>query len=421
MRESVYHSPLALSFKRVALLAGLAGLGTWALYPAYLTTVDDRGYWEYSRSLRRGELREREPFAPGKFTFGGWPWQPPLNSLTLTPFPRLELAFTRGFLIHLCIALLGFALAGELGFALLALYPPLLLYSRTLMPEPLAALLFLLSYYLWRRKPFAAGLALGLLAPLRYQAVPAVLVLSIWEFFRGKKSFAAGTVFGLAALGLWLAVAYGGLPPVSGPYRLEFAPRNLGFFLMSLSLIYPMSFLGFKKLELPWALAAGAYALACLPMGILDWAGGFPGDLVSGVRLYLPVIPLTLVGYARLFGLNPLTTLGILLGLAGSWAVAIKHQARLLVYREIDEVLREYVHGPAFGNREALRFLGSKLKSSPQEAQFGVYVGYPREDSAFKNHLNTLPGTVLYEGNFILIKALSAGEPGKIPRKTKGL
>ncbi|RLI11628.1 hypothetical protein DRO33_03785 [Candidatus Bathyarchaeota archaeon] len=399
-----------MSFKRAALiLAGLAGLGTWALYPAYLTTVDDRGYWEYSRSLRRGELREREPFAPGKFTFGGWPWQPPLNSLTLTPFPKLELAFARGLLVHLGIALLGLALAGELGFALLALYPSLTLYSRTLMPEPLAALLFLLSYYLWRKKPFAAGLALGLLAPLRYQAVPAVLVLSTWEFFRGKKRFAAGAAFGLAALGLWLAVAYGGLPPVSGPYRLELAPRNLGFLLMSLSLIYPMSFLGFKKLELPWALAAGAYALACLPMGILDWAGGFPGDLVSGVRLYLPVIPLALVGYARLFGLNPLTTLGVLLGLAGSWAVAIKHQARLLVYREIDRVLREYVRGPAFGNREALRFLGSKLKFSPDEAQFGVYVGYPREDKGFETLIRKMPGETIYDEPPVLIKLLGSG------------
>ncbi len=406
-----------MSFRRAFLvLAGLGGLGTWALYPRYLTTVDERGYWEYSRWLRRGELREWEPFAPGKFTFRGWPWQPPLNALALAPFPSLDWALARGFLLHLGIALLAGLLAGELGFALAALWPPLVLYSRTLMPEPLAFLLLLLGYYFWRKRPFVSGLLVGLAALARYQAAPAAALLAAWELWRGRREFAAGALVGLALLAAWTLVAYGGLPPISGPYNLGFAPRNLGFLLMSASLVYPMMFLGLLRLELPWALAAGAYALACLPMGILDWAGGMPGDLVSGVRLYLPPLGLALVGYGRLLREVNLTPLAVAVGLLGSWGVAVKHQERLRVYREIAGALRRTVKAPAYGNREALRFLGSKLRLEPKgDERSAVYVGFPRRDEGFEAFVRDIEGKTLLDtviGGPVLVKELI----GKIPK-----
>ena len=150
----------------------------------------------------------------------------------------------------------------------------------------------------------------------------------------------------------------------------------------------------------PWRLGALAYFLAILPFGRIDLAG-WPGTLVSGQRLLLPVLPLLILGYSELIGKFRVSWLLLALAGAAGWVVAYKHWERTRVYAQATRLISGCVPegSVVMGNREVIRLLGpwNRLRYSESRGDYVAYVGYPRPKPREEARLRSVAREVLLD------------------------
>jgi 4-amino-4-deoxy-L-arabinose transferase-like glycosyltransferase len=312
------------------LLAGAAlyVLTFLALYPRTTAIVDEDAYLTEAFLFRTGRLSyEGSPIpAPhmtvrsdGRLTSK----YPPGTSLFLLPF---TLFGWRGvFVSGLLLALAGTALfslilkrlAPELdpAWALLYLfYPSVVLFSRTVMSDLLAATLVLAAFYcLLRRKgwPLASGLILGLACLVRYSNaifVPVFLLLALRPAGSRPRS-ALLLLGGFAPLAgvtaAYNAYAYGS--PFSFPFYLtgQFSPafllHNALYYGAALMILYPLMLaapLGAGRgrrllLGLPAYAVLGLYCFFSYTYDVRN----LPARLTIGLRYLLPGVPFFILAF----------------------------------------------------------------------------------------------------------------------------
>jgi len=238
-----------------------------ALYPRTTAVVDEDAYLTEAFLFRTGRLSyEGSPIPAPHMTVksGGRlaSKYPPGTSLFLLPF--ILFGWRAVFVSGLLLALAGTLLFGLIlqrlspetdpAWALLYLfYPAVVLLSRTVMSDLLAATLVLASFYCLLRRGgwlFASGLILGLACLVRYSNaifVPVFLLFVLREAgsrLKGALSLLAGFV---PMAGLMLAhnaFAYGS--PLSFPMYLtgNFSPayflHNVCYYGTALMVLYPL-------------------------------------------------------------------------------------------------------------------------------------------------------------------------------------
>ena len=261
---------------------------------------------------------------------------PPGTSLFLVPFtlPGWRFVFVSGLVLALAgawmflLVLRRFAPDADPSWALLYLfYPAVVLYSRTVMSDLLAATLTLAAFYCLLRsdaKPrnpthpptplwaLGAGAALGYSCLVRYAnavLVPVFITLILLGRVRRARALmliATGIApFAALALG-YNALAYGG--PLKFPmhlttvFSLAYAPANLWRYCSSLALLYPLMLIAplaagrgaWYKLALPAAAMLLTYSLIPHPTPGLT----IVGRTVTGLRYLLPAVPFLVLGYS---------------------------------------------------------------------------------------------------------------------------
>jgi hypothetical protein len=250
-------------------------------------------------------------------------WRNPGRSLLILPllmFGGLRAIFVSGAVIHLLLTLttaLTFAKLGRspLWAALVLCHPTLALYSRTIMGDEPAALglsCALLAFVATNRPGVLAGIAIGVAAVMRYQAgvvLPffALAILAAPHVNqRGRQALyclIAGGAFA-AALMVYNLVLYGNPTGLvgQGSFSLAYLPKNLAFYVLSLSVIWPLMILApaFDRSRARYAVLAITVPLLLLTSCwyFQDRHSSWAFTLVLVARLIIPVIPPLVVSYA---------------------------------------------------------------------------------------------------------------------------
>jgi 4-amino-4-deoxy-L-arabinose transferase-like glycosyltransferase len=299
-----------------------------ALYPRTTAIVDEDAYLTEAFLFRTGRLSyEGSPIPAPHMTVesGGRlaSKYPPGTSLFLLPF---TLFGWRAVLVSgLLLALAGTLLFGLIlqrlspetdpAWALLYLfYPAVVLLSRTVMSDLLAATLVLASFYCLLRRGgwlFASGLILGLACLVRYSNAIFVPVFLLLALRPASSRLRSGLLLlaGFAPLAVvaaaYNAYAYGS--PFSFPMYLtgQFSPaflvRNAWYYGTALMLLYPL------MLVAPLAAGKGRRLLLGLPAYALLLVYCFfsytyavpnlPARLTLGVRYLLPGLPFFMLAF----------------------------------------------------------------------------------------------------------------------------
>lgn len=248
------------------------------------------------------------------------PWRNPGRSIIALPFYMaggVGAIFVSSLLTHLALTLVLARILKRIGVSLLwaalvLFHPTLALYSRTIMADEAAGLFFSLAILAAvsgvRRRGLWAGTAIGAAALMRYQSaiVLPIFAFALWRKEGRREAFeclAAGACFGalIAAYNVWL---YGNLMGVTKQayFSFVFVPRNLCFYFVALTLIYPLMFfapLFDRSPARPFVLAICAPMLALLaPYYYIDTGATFKETLVLGQRLMQPALPAWIISYA---------------------------------------------------------------------------------------------------------------------------
>lgn len=368
---------------------------TFLLYfPPTHAIEDEVGFLNMATVFSRGALtaegagfEELAEFAPRRAGRVGW--RNPGRGLFTAPFLALggyRAALASGALIHLALVFAAAcalrALERSPAWALLLLFhPTFLIYSRAVMSDELGALGAgaALALALWR-KPFLAGLALGMGCAARYQLAVATPFLA-WELWRhdgpraGAKFLAGAGALGLVILAYNLSVLGS---PIGNSGQGFFSLRNVGPHLLhytkALLLLWPGMLLAPVAYGL-WRLGqrgahvspqvrrrVGLLLAASIPLTLLllpyyfvdrDPAGRLHIELVIGQRLLQPALPGWILLYAlllarawpeRLRRLLPGLALATLaLGAGGSFALQARHQRHLERYAAARDVIAQSV------------------------------------------------------------------------------
>jgi hypothetical protein len=258
---------------------------------------------------------------------------PPGQSALLAPFTLggWRLAFAANLLAHLTGFLLFSVLLKQLGirraWALLYLFfPPLVLFSRTLMSDVPSAALTVAVLLAWLRGPRGralAGVLLGASLFLRYANLLTFIFLALaaglgdlaalrqgarrgWWTLR-LPSLVAGFL-PLCVLFLAYNLAVYGHPTTpgyasAGLFGLRHLPGHLAVYGASLMLIYPLMLLaplayrGRFRVEV--LVISYGILLAQSAYYFLNTYGGLAERTFVGSRLLFPAVPLFLVAYAQ--------------------------------------------------------------------------------------------------------------------------
>jgi len=300
-----------------------------ALFPRTFAIVDEDAYLTQAFLLRSGRLSYEGSSIPAphmSVEFNGRTSSkyPPGNSLFLAPFTCLgwRAVFVSGMIlalagVWLCVLILRrLAPAADPVWGLLYLFhPAVVLYSRTIMSDLLAACLVLASFYcLLRREGWLllSGLLLGLACLVRYSNavfVPVFLLLGLRQSGRrvGRTTMLLAGFAPLAALTLaYNQYAYGA--PFSFPMYLtgHFSPayflHHARYYAVSLLLLYPLMLLAplFAGRGLRLLLGLPAYALVLLYcfFSYLHDVPSLPERLTIGLRYLMPALPFLVIAYA---------------------------------------------------------------------------------------------------------------------------
>ena len=309
---------------RWLLFAGIAlyVLTYLLLYPRTFAIVDEDAYLTQAYLVRHGRLSydgsgipaPHMTVAPAGRTVSRYP---PGNALFLLPFTLL--GWRAVFVSGLVLALAGTVLFGSIlkvlspetdpSWSLLYLfYPAVVVFSRTIMSDLLAATLVLAAFYCLLRRGnwlFWSGLVLGLACLVRYSnAVFAPLFAAMALRPAGVRTrslllIAAGLA-PFAALALaYNTYAYGA--PFSFPMYLtgHFSPvyffHNVRYYGTCLLLLYPLMLFtpltAGRGLRLALGLPAGALLLLYCFFSYTYDVPSLPERLTVGLRYLLPAIP----------------------------------------------------------------------------------------------------------------------------------
>jgi 4-amino-4-deoxy-L-arabinose transferase-like glycosyltransferase len=365
--------------------AALYALAFLALYPRTTAIVDEDAYLTEAFLFRTGRLAyEGSPIpAPhmtvemdGRVTSK----YPPGTSLFLLPFTLLgwRAVFVSGLLLALAgtalfvLTLSRLAPEADPAWALLYLfYPAVVLLSRTIMSDLLAATLVLAGFYcLLRRKNWllASGFFLGLSCLVRYSnaiLVPVFLLLALrpaGSRLRSALLLIAGFAPLAAVIAAYNAYAYGS--PFSFPMYLtgQFSPafflHNVRYYGTALLILYPL------MLAAPFAAGKGRRLLLGLPayavFGLYCFFSytyevpNLPARLTVGLRYLLPGLPLftlafvlaadRLLGRLRAGWLRYAAVGGMALL---SIAIQLRHDRYLKVQSDYQRLLLDHVPASA--------------------------------------------------------------------------
>ena len=205
------------------------------------------------------------------------------------------------------------------------LYPGFLFYSRTLMSDLPAAVLFLMGFYycLQERRFFLilAGVLFGMNIFLRYSSIILAAIMILIEIFQDMsvrkkihryKSLhlilgflpfvAALACYQKLALGNAFAIAYNAAGfDLSSSFGLRYFLPNLLRYSIALNLVYPfmaaslLFYRGRSLLEI--SACAVTFLLFYSFYFWFSFATSLYTTVVVGIRFLLPVIPLFLIGY----------------------------------------------------------------------------------------------------------------------------
>ena len=305
----------------------------FVFYPRTFAIVDEDAYLTQSYLLRSGHLSyERSRIPPPHMTVNMdgrlVSKYPPGNSLYLLAFTLLgwRATFASGLVLAVAGTLLFAAVLRRLApeadpsFALLYLcYPPVVLMSRTLMSDLLAATTVLLAFWLLLRPgPWAAigsGLFLGCACLVRYSNavfVPVFLVLAVTRppaRLRPALFLLLGFLPFAALIAGYNQYAFGGpfrFPMyLTGTFSPAFFPRNAWFYAVNLMLLYPLMLVAPLLAGSGRRLALGLPAYAVLLLYCLfSYVHAVPSPaerLTVGMRYLLPAAPFFVLGSAVVF------------------------------------------------------------------------------------------------------------------------
>lgn len=380
----------ARSPERVAALVYIALFLLW--YPPTFSIIDESTYLTTAYVYRAGTIHndvagidgisrvragdhEVSKFAPlwpamlAPFTVPGWRW-----------------AFVANLVLHLA----GFALFARLvrraglpaWTSLLYLgHPTLLVYSRTLMSDTAAGVLFLAAWTSWRAgtrtSSIRAGVWAGLSCAVRYPNAVAVLLFvaaAAWDELRRRPSrgpatgpMIAGLAPVVAALALYNRIAFdtwwrgaaGYLDVRAGTdilsqFGWQSLPETLLVYLPALLLVYPLMLVAVFRYRGPdrrvlRIVALGFTGFFCLYYYV-DREGGLLQSAVVSLRFLIPVLPLYLLAYAEVLSrrlaerrASPrVAAVAAALLLAGAVGLHARHDARLRAW-DADRRLLESV------------------------------------------------------------------------------
>jgi hypothetical protein len=321
------------------------------------------------------------------FTFGGW-----------------RLAFAANLLAHLTGFFLFSVLLKQLeirrAWALLYLFfPPLVLFSRTLMSDVPSAALTVAVLLAWLRGPRGralAGVLLGASLFLRYANLLTFIFLALAAGLGDLAALRHGARRGwqtlwlpplvagflpLCALFLAYNVAVYGHPTTPGYasvglFGLRHLPGHLAVYGAVLMLVYPLMLLAplayRGRLRVEVLVVSYGVLLAQSAYYFLNAYGSLAERAFVGSRLLLPVVPLFLVAYAqgldrvvgwtrgRIQAKVPLIAGGLLLfGTVATLLISNLHQQRLEHAAQARAAIERTVPGPALHliNGETAKFL----------------------------------------------------------------
>jgi hypothetical protein len=371
--------------------AALYVLTFLVLYPPTFAIVDEDAYLTQALLFRTGRLSYDGSAIPAPHmtveTLGTVPMRgespravskyPPGNALFLLPFTLL--GWRAVFVSGLLLALVGAALfrlvlkrlapEADPAWSLLYLfYPAVVLFSRTIMSDLLAATLVLSAFYcLLRRGAWlvVSGFLLGLACLVRYSNavfVPVFLLLAVRPA-GARLGAAARLLAGFAPLaGLILAYnvyAYGA--PLSFPMYLtgNFSPayflHNAWYYGTCLLVLYPLMLVAplgaGKGLRLLLGLPAGALLLLYCFFSYTYDVANLPARLTIGIRYLLPAIPFFVLAFAvaaeritrRFRGAGRLKYAALAAMALLSVAIQSRHARYLAVQADYQRLVRENV------------------------------------------------------------------------------
>ena len=314
-------------------------------YPCSTSSIDETRYLSASRYFLQGKAFDRDSSA--------WFWKPrrgdevldralnalsPLFSVILMPFVMAgwRSTFVLGVTAHVLgfigmVRLLQWRGLSPVWAFLYLLYPPFVLYSRTVMIDvPAASLVVLVLVLLHRPEPnyFHVGLAMGFMVLLKVSTFPIVLAFFGLMFVQDVWSAARSGMFRQRIKhSRWLPMAFGGLPFAAilllsnvflfnslfgsayvgreaGMFGFRYLPRNLPFYAGSLMLMYPFMLVSpvFMKGAHAWE-----FKVSCLVVILLfssyyfiDEGNTWYEMIIRGQRFMLIAMPLFIVAYAEM-------------------------------------------------------------------------------------------------------------------------
>jgi 4-amino-4-deoxy-L-arabinose transferase-like glycosyltransferase len=295
-----------------------------AFYPSNYGIVDEAAYLTTSYTFSRGEIYydqaglSQVPMMVATATGHTISKYPPGNSLLMLPFtvPGWRIVFLRGwFLTGLCLLLFTMLLAFyriPRMYALLFLFfPPVVLFSRTIMSDLPAMLLALagLYFFVTKRNVWAGvftGLGVYVRYPLALLVIAFALVLLARKETKNLLTYCVSASLGLVPLLGYHICVFGNIlgPAFQYGTDLGFSVQwgTLGGYALSLIILYPAMpaapFLYRGKDKGLFISAVVIYFLFHAFQSYIDTSNNFMQWLVMSQRYMLPIIPFMLVPYA---------------------------------------------------------------------------------------------------------------------------
>jgi len=203
------------------------------------------------------------------------------------------------------------------------LYPASVLYSRTIMSDLPSAVFFTIALYFFlrgRKLHFLSGFFFGVLLLFRYSNVillmPFFVYLVVDLFKKWQKNYFLKSSFfrvsicffpGFLVFLLYNKFAFGGFLRTSyyiaGMFSLHFFARNLLFYSLSLSLMFPLMLFSIFSHKRDKFVLTSVVVLFALFYSLISSLAVAPGrrlaeTLVVGMRYLLPVIPIFILSYS---------------------------------------------------------------------------------------------------------------------------
>ncbi len=297
-----------------------------AFYPSNYGIVDEAAYLTTSYTFARGEIyydqagMNQAPMMVTTSTGHLVSKYPPGNSVLLLPFTVLSWqgVFLRGLLLTgLCLLLftmlLNFYKLPRMYALLFLFFPPIVLFTRTIMSDLPAMLMALtgLYFFVTKRNMWAGvftGLGVYMRYPLALLIIAFALVLLARREIRTFLFFCLSALLSLVPLLGYHIFVFGNIMGPASQYGADLGFRvywgTLGGYALSLIILYPLMliapFVYRGKDKGIFISALVIYFLFHAFQSYIDSSADFVQWLVMSQRYLLPIVPFLLVPYAAL-------------------------------------------------------------------------------------------------------------------------